>query len=151
MLEAVGGWDEQIPYAPDTDLWIRMAFRTEVRKLDQYLSQRRMHDEQRDTQVRKIVRDYTRMIEQSSDIRQAQASVRSAARAGKRLIRVRYNATKSDWYAAWNLLSAGLADRRCLDIPAIARHLLYYPARKQLSRIKRGLLGKGRVRRGEAS
>jgi hypothetical protein len=118
-----------------------MAFRTEVRKVDEYLSQRRIHDEQRDTQVRKIVRDYTQMIDQSPDIRQASPSLRRAAEAGKHLIRIRYNATKSDWYAAWELLRAGLADRRCLNISQIARQLLYYPARKQLSRVKRGLLG----------
>lgn len=139
LLEAVGGWDERIPYAPDTDLWIRMAFRTEVRKIDEYLSQRRVHDEQRDTQVRKIVRDYTQMIEQSPDIGQAPNAVRSAAHAGKYLIRLRYNATKSDWYAGWNLLRAGIADRRCLDVKAIARCFLYAPLRNQLSRIKRGL------------
>jgi glycosyltransferase involved in cell wall biosynthesis len=141
LLDCLGGWDSRIPYAPDTDLWIRMAFRTKVRKIDQYLSQRRIHDQQRDTQTRKIVRDYTQMIEQSPDIHQATASIRRAALAGKHLIRVRYNATNSDWYAAWHLLRAGLADRRCLNVRRIAE-LLLYPVRKQLSRIKRRLLGK---------
>ena len=36
MLEVCGGWDESIPYAPDTDLWIRMAYRSEVKKLQQF-------------------------------------------------------------------------------------------------------------------
>lgn len=145
LLEAIGGWDEAIPYAPDTDLWIRMAFRTEVHKIDEYLSQRRMHDEQRDTQVRKIVRDYTRMIDQSPDIRQAPASVQHAAQAGKHLIRIRYNATNSDWYVAWQLLQAGWADHRCLNVSGMAKHLFYFPVRKQLSRFKRRLM---RIRRG---
>jgi glycosyltransferase involved in cell wall biosynthesis len=142
MLESLGGWDERIPYAPDTDLWVRMAFRTEVRKIDDYFSQRRVHDQQRDTQARRIVQDYTRMIEQSADIRSAPASVRRAAYAGKCLIRLRYNAARSDWYAAWNLFWAGVFDRRCSDLRGVIRHLFYSPVRRQLSRVKRLLLGK---------
>jgi glycosyltransferase involved in cell wall biosynthesis len=141
LLDAVGGWDERIPYAPDTGLWIRMAFRTEVHKIDEYLSQRRMHDEQRDVQSSRIVRDYTKMIEQSSDIREACAAVKRAAHAGKYLLRLRYNTRNSDWYAARSLLQAGLVDRRCLSIVGIGRHLVYFPVRKQLSRCKRWLLG----------
>lgn len=137
LLEAVGGWDERIPYAPDTDLWIRMAYRTEVRKIDEYLSQRRMHGDQRDTQAWKIVRDYTRMIEQSEDIRQSPPSLNRAAHAGIFLIRIRYNPHQSDWYVAWNLFRAGLADYRCLNPTGIVRHLFYFPLRKQLSRLKR--------------
>jgi glycosyltransferase involved in cell wall biosynthesis len=142
MLDTLGGWDARIPYAPDTDLWIRMALRTKVRKIDQYLSQRRIHDQQRDTQTRKIVRDYTRMIEQSEDIRDSSLSIRRAARASKHLIRLRYNPTGSNWYAAWHLFLAGIADRRCSNLPEVARLLLYYPVRMRLSRIKRRLLGK---------
>src|SRR5262249_4992252 len=43
FLDVLGGWDERIPYAPDTDLWVRIAFRTGVRKIDEYFSQRRIH------------------------------------------------------------------------------------------------------------
>ena len=88
LLEAVGGWDERVPYVADTDLWLRIAFRTRVLKIDRYLSQRRIHDAQRDTQSAKIVHDYARMIEQSPDIASAPPPVCSAAHAGKHLLRV---------------------------------------------------------------
>lgn len=142
LLQAVGGWDDRIPYAPDTDLWIRMAFRTEVRKMDEYLSQRRMHGEQRDQQVARIVRDYTRMIEQSPDIAAAAPELRRAAHASKHLIRVRYNPTRSDWYVAWHLARAGMTCPQCLDVAEILRYLCL-PVRRGLSCIKRRVLRRG--------
>ena len=42
-----------------------MAFQSEVVKIDQFLSRRRMHEAQRDTQGDKIIRDFTKMIDQS--------------------------------------------------------------------------------------
>jgi len=145
LLELLGGWDDRIPYAPDTDLWLRMAFRTEVRKVDSYLSQRRIHDEQRDTQIAKIARDFARMIDQSPDIASAPTEIRRAAQAGKHLMRVRYNSTRSDWYAAWCLLRAGACDRACLDVRGVTNYLCWLPLRRQLSRVKRLLLRRTNV------
>jgi glycosyltransferase involved in cell wall biosynthesis len=139
LLDALGGWDERIPYAPDTDLWIRMAFRTEVRKIDQYLSQRRVHGEQRDTQGAKIIRDYSRMIDQSPDIAAASPELRRAARAGVYLFKIRYNVSGSDWTNAWNRLRAGMIHRDLRDHRAVCRHLLL-PARRLLSKIKQRLM-----------
>lgn len=139
MLDACGGWDESIPYAPDTDLWIRMAFRTDVIKLDEYLSQRRMHGEQRDTQVAKIVRDYTKMIEQSPDIQSAPPALRAAALASPHLIRQRYNPTKSDWSVAWHLLRAGLHCGKAWNLKGISHHLLL-PFRRVASRLKKSVV-----------
>lgn len=141
LLDALGGWDDRIPYAPDTDLWIRMAFRTVVRKLDAYLSQRRMHGEQRDTQAAKIVRDYGLMIDQSPDIAAASPEIRRAAKAGKQLMRVRYNPHDSDWYAAYSLLRAGLHDSQCWNVRGITHALFWQPARRVLSKCKRLVLG----------
>ncbi len=141
LLEALGGWDDRIPYSPDTDLWLRMAFRTKVRKLDEYLSQRRMHGEQRDTQAAKITRDYAKMIEQSPDLAAANPEIRRAAHAGKHLMRVRYNATGSDWHTAWNLWKAGQYDPSCRQWSAVLKHLAWWPLRRQLSRWKRRLRG----------
>jgi glycosyltransferase involved in cell wall biosynthesis len=140
LVQSLGGWDERIPYAPDTDLWIRMAFRTEVRKVDAYLSERRVHGAQRDTQTRQIIRDYTRMIDQSPDLARAPAELRAAARASRYLIRVRYNPTGSHWYAAWNLFQAGRACAKCRNNGSVVRHLFYYPLRVRLSRTKRLIL-----------
>jgi len=139
LLDALGGWDPRIPYAPDTDLWIRMAFRTEVRKVDAYFSQRRMHEAQRDTQAAKIVRDFSLMIDQSEDIRCAPPQIRRAAQAAKHLIRVRYNPPASDLYRAWHLLCAGWQDRRALQLGGILRHATL-PARRLASKVKQRVL-----------
>lgn len=140
MLDACGNWDETIPYAPDTDLWIRMAYRAEVKKLDDFLSQRRMHDAQRDTQGPKIIRDFSKMIDQSADIAASDPTIQRAAKAAKHLIRVRYNSSRSDWSDAWNLFRAG---RLCPEIADTRRvlHCLLLPSRRVLSQIKRKVLG----------
>lgn len=136
MLRACGGWDESIPYAPDTDLWIRMAFRTDVKKLDAFLSQRRMHDAQRDTQGAKIIRDFTRMIDQSTDIANSDPELRKAAQAAKHLVRIRYNTDGGDWRNAWNLYRAGRLCPELADHRKVLFHLAL-PGRRVLSRIKR--------------
>lgn len=140
LADVVGLWDERIPYAPDTDYWIRMAFRTEVRKLDEYLSQRRVHAAQRDVQAAKIARDYARMIEQSADIGLAPVRLRRAAHAGKHLIRVRYNPHNSDWYAAWSLIRAAWIWPPSLRFQDIVRFLCIQPLRRFGSRVKRSIL-----------
>ena len=106
LLEVCGGWNETIPYAPDTDLWIRMAFRTQVRKIDEYLSERRIHGAQRDTQVARIYGDYSKMIKQSADIAVAPKAVQKAARAGVELFYRRYNPSGSLTKAFWHDLRA---------------------------------------------
>jgi glycosyltransferase involved in cell wall biosynthesis len=140
MLEVCGGWDDRIPYAPDTDLWLRMAFRTEVRKIDQYLSQRRMHDAQRDNHGDRIVDSYCRMIDQSSDIAAASDDLRRAAEAGKYLMKIRYNTTGSDWANAWNRFRAGQIVPQLRDTNGVIRDLAM-PVRRRLSRVKQFFLG----------
>lgn len=135
MLTECGGWDESIPYAPDTDLWIRMAYRCEVKKLNQFLSKRRIHDAQRDTQGEKIIRDFTKMIDQSPDIANSNPAIRRAAEASKHLIRVRYNPEGSDWSNAWNLYRAGQLRPDIADHKQVMRHICL-PARRVLSRLK---------------
>ncbi len=141
MLDACGGWDERIPYAPDTDLWIRMAFRTEVQKIDRFLSRRRMHDAQRDTQGAKIVRDYCQMIDQSRDIAASDPDLQSAAQAGKHLMKIRYNKTGSDWANGWNRLRAGWAHGEATSVSDAIKYFLL-PGRRVLSRIKQTTWGR---------
>ena len=141
LLNTCGGWDERIPYAPDTDLWIRMAFRTGVQKLDQFLSQRRMHDAQRDTQGAKIIRDYCQMIDQSPDIAASASEIQRAAKAGKHLMKIRYNTTGSDWANGWNRLKAGWFHSEVASLPAALQHFLL-PTRRVLSRVKQAALGR---------
>ncbi len=140
LLDAVGGWDDAIPYAPDTDLWLRMAFRTSVRKLDRCLSQRRIHDAQRDRQAAQIVRDFGLMIDRSADIAGAPRRLRRAARASKHLIRQRYAAGLSDWGIAWHLVRAAMICPTARNPRGVAHHL-WLPVRKALSRTKRRFFG----------
>jgi glycosyltransferase involved in cell wall biosynthesis len=132
LLDACGGWDERIPYAPDTDLWIRMAFRTQVMKLDDYLSQRRIHDEQRDTQAGRVLGDYRKMIEQSADIAAQPATTRSAARAGSELLYRRYNPSGSELQALRHDLKAAFIDRRAFNARRTWSNAVVIPLRKRL-------------------
>ncbi|MCS7469431.1 glycosyltransferase [Stieleria sp. ICT_E10.1] len=142
LLAQCGGWDESIPYAPDTDLWIRMAYRCEVQKLDAFLSRRRMHANQRDTQGAKIIRDFSKMVDQSEEIATSDPEIRKAAQAGKHLIRIRYNTCGSDWLNAWNLYRAGRLCPEIADHKQVLQHLCL-PTRRFLSRVKQTLLKRG--------
>jgi glycosyltransferase involved in cell wall biosynthesis len=138
MLDVCGGWDQSVAYAADTDLWLRMMFRTDVQKIDAYWSQRRLHDAQRETQAARIAQDFCRMIDQSSDIEGASPEIRRLAKAAKHLIQVRYNGTGSDWHAAWHIWKAGRIAPECRNLSGVARHLLL-PGRRFGSRIKQAL------------
>ncbi len=140
MLDHCGGWNEAVPYAADTDLWLRIMFQSEVRKVDAYWSQRRIHDAQRDTQVAKIARDYQKMLELSKDIQNSSPDVKKMAEAAKHLIQVRYNASGSDWKAAWHLWQARKLAPQSAKLNQIAFHASL-PARRLLSKWKRSLFG----------
>ncbi len=138
VLLVCGGWNPAIPYAPDSDLWIRMAFRTKVVKVDSFLSQYRVHEEQRDTQASRISRDFDKMIDENPDIIASSPDLQRMAQAGKHLQRVRYNPTGSDWGAALSLWRA----RRCYPSAASLQNVLWHltlPARRVGSRIKQSL------------
>lgn len=141
MLDVCGGWDDRVPYAADTDLWMRIMFKTRVIKQDSFWSQRRIHDAQRDTQVARISRDFCRMIDQSADVAQASAEVQRMAEAAKHLIQVRYNGTNSDWNVAWHLWQAGWIHRGCRNLPGVVHHLLL-PARRVCSKIKKAVMSR---------
>ena len=138
MLDVCGGWDESVPYAADTDLWLRMMFQTKVRKVDSFWSQRRIHDAQRDTQVARISRDFCRMIDQSENVAQASVEVQMMAEAAKHLIQVRYNGTNSDWNVAWHLWRAGCIHPGCRNLAGVLHHLLL-PGRRVCSKIMKVL------------
>ena len=141
MLDVCGGWDDRVPYAADTDLWMRMMFKAKVIKQDSFWSQRRIHDAQRDTQVARISRDFCRMIDQSADVAQASTEVQRMAEAAKHLIQVRYNGTNSDWNVAWHLWQAGWIHRGCRNLPGVVHHLLL-PARRVCSKIKKAVMSR---------
>jgi glycosyltransferase involved in cell wall biosynthesis len=138
MLDVCGGWDDRVPYAADTDLWMRIMFKAKVIKQDAFWSQRRIHDAQRDTQVARISRDFCRMIDQSADIASASPDVRRQAQVAKHLIQIRYNGTNSDWHAAWHLWQAGRILPSCRNWSGVLSHLML-PARRFGSKVKQTL------------
>jgi len=90
LAKSLGGWREDIPYAPDTNLWLAMAFRSGAKKLDAVVAKRRMHEAQRDTQGTRVIASYRRMIDTCQEIKRAPSRVRRAAAAGKLLNANRY-------------------------------------------------------------
>jgi glycosyltransferase involved in cell wall biosynthesis len=106
LAKSLGGWRESVPYAADTDLWLRMAMRHPARKIDRLMAERSLHDAQRDKRGDRIVRDYTAMIDSLPGLGDAAASVRRAAEASKALIRLRYDQQQSEWQRVRRLWSA---------------------------------------------
>jgi len=141
LLDVCGGWNPEVPYAADTDLWLRMWFRTKVKKVDQFWSMRRMHDAQRDTQGHRIIRDYCKMIDQSSEIAAASDSVQLAAEAGKHLIHVRYSDPHAGLANAYHLYRAGRLCPDLCDWSLIGWHATL-PIRRRLSTVKQRMLGR---------
>lgn len=92
----LGGWNPQIPYVPDIDLWIRLAFHADVAQLDAVLAAYRSHPGQRDKHRQNIYRDYLRMLELSREIPAAPRPLRRAAAAGAALLKFRYGGPWTD-------------------------------------------------------
>ena len=92
IAREMGGWRNEVPYAADTDLWFRMALRYPARKIDKVLALYSVHEGQRDTQSRKIVRDHSAVVDA---LRSALPSsrLRRAALAGKLLTVNRYSSS----------------------------------------------------------
>jgi glycosyltransferase involved in cell wall biosynthesis len=124
LVQQLGGWDERIPYVPDTDLWLRIAFHSNVKKIDEFLACFRSHPEQRDKYTKNIYRDYTLMITQSKDIAAAPRKLRKAAKAGLYLLGLRYNVHKSDWELTKALWKAVIYYPRCIFFKTFPKHRL---------------------------
>jgi len=131
LAKSLGGWREEVPYAADTDLWLRMALQAAGCKLDRLMAQRSMHEAQRDTQGAKIARDYGKMI----DLLMPQFRARGlagAALASKLLMANRYG-------KPGELLRVGRLWRASAHAPKVIRKIpfaayvpWYYPVRKRL-------------------
>jgi glycosyltransferase involved in cell wall biosynthesis len=97
LARELGGWRESVPYAADTDLWLRMAFRCDARKIDQVMAGRRIHADQRDRHGDRIFRDYTRTLEDLEPLQRAAARLRRAAAAGRLRMLARYQPQQGYW------------------------------------------------------
>jgi hypothetical protein len=104
----LGGWNPEIPYVPDIDLWIRLAFHAPVVQCPAVLAAYRTHPGQRDQHQDRIYRDYLRMLELSKELPAASRRLRRAARVGAALLKFRYGGpwtnaqlTRTAWKALW--------------------------------------------------
>ncbi|WP_161604451.1 glycosyltransferase family 2 protein [Roseiconus nitratireducens] len=141
LLDVCGGWDDRY-FSADTELWMRMVFRTQVEKIDKVIAQRRLHDEQRNHQAATIADAYRRMVQDSPDLQRAGADLRRAAKAGTHIHSIRYNASGSAWKASMHLWSALLAAPSLWpnyrDSPLLIPG--WMPLRSKLSSVKQALL-----------
>jgi glycosyltransferase involved in cell wall biosynthesis len=101
LAKELGGWREEVPYAADTDLWFRMAFRMGAVKIDHLMAGRTMHEAQRDRHGDRIVRDYGLMLDQLAPLAVAPRHLRRAAEAGRIRIANRYQPAKGYWESLW--------------------------------------------------
>ncbi|MCA9138978.1 MAG: glycosyltransferase [Planctomycetales bacterium] len=142
MLDVLGGWDDRY-FSADTELWMRMVFRTKVEKIEQCISQRRLHDDQRNNQAAKIADAYRRMVTDSPDVQGSPKSLRRAANAGTHIHAIRYNASGSQLRSSLHLWQALLADPSLW--PNYRSSPLLVPGwiqfRGALSRVKRAVVG----------
>ncbi len=116
LVQDAGGWDASF-FVCDTEFWLRLIWLAPVVKINRALAVRRMHGEQRDTQRAKIAESFTRMIDESREIRALPWSLRRAALAGKLMNRVRYNPRQS------RISERALLWRAVLAYPELLSHL----------------------------
>jgi glycosyltransferase involved in cell wall biosynthesis len=141
LAQSLGGWRESVPYAADTDLWLRMALTAPARKIDRLMAERSMHEAQRDKQGERIARDYARCIDTLPGLEQQPTRIRNAARAGKWLMALRYDARNSAVRSAYFLWRAVLEHPPVRKpFPGLAFVPGGYRIRSALSRTA-GLLG----------
>lgn len=136
LARALGGWNERY-FVADVEFWLRLAFRARIVKLDRVLGARREHGAQRDKQAKAIRESYTRMVDESEDLRGAPRRVRRAATCGRYLHDLRYGAARSDWERTRYLWKAVLAYPRVLgSLPSWGGLVPgYYWLRNQMRRV----------------
>lgn len=102
LARQLGGWRESC-YVVDLDLWLRMAFVTRIEKIDRRFSVWRVHPGQRNDKTGEIWSSYWQMIDECEGLRTAPASLRRAARAGRRLFTRHYNPRASGHFLRYQL------------------------------------------------
>lgn len=139
-FQVVGGWRKEVSYVADADMWLRIALRFPVQKLDRLVGCYRYHDEQRDKQRRRIAADWERMIRELMSEGLIDRSLGRWARMGVHLAHHRYLDETQWWTRTKALYSAALANPCVLQDQRFPKRELL-PARepvwKALSRLKR--------------
>ncbi len=114
LARKVGGWNPAY-YGCDLDYWMRLLFHTRAVKIPRVLSDWRCYPEQRTRPDRfaKICADYTKMIDESEDVRTAPARVRRLAHASRHIMALRFHPTEDRWVLRRHLMSALLGNPMC--------------------------------------
>lgn len=99
LARAVGGWNSRY-FCADTEMWLRMSFRSRVLKVDRVWSAWRRHEAQRNREAVRMWDDWGRMFAESEDLQRAPLRLRLAARAGRHLVALSYNPGRSRFFAA---------------------------------------------------
>ncbi|MBD3375322.1 glycosyltransferase [candidate division KSB1 bacterium] len=90
IAKQLGGWNPEY-FNCDTEMWLRMIFRVPALKVDQLWARRTLHDGQRNLETWEIIQSNTRMIRESSDIKNSSRRIRRAAKCGIYLTAATYN------------------------------------------------------------
>jgi glycosyltransferase involved in cell wall biosynthesis len=140
LARELGGWREAVPYAADTDLWLRMAFRAGACKIDRLMAGRTMHDAQRDRHGDRIVRDYTRMLQELEPLQRGPAVLRRRAKAGRLRMVARYQPPRGYWRQwAQHVRTTWLDPQVFNQIDPLSLVPGWYPLRGRLSAWRRWL------------
>ncbi len=145
LARQLGGWRESVPYAADTDLWLRMAFCAGARKLDRLMAGRTMHEAQRDRHGDRIVRDFNRMLDELEPLKIAPRALRRAAAVGRLRMRARYLPPQGYW-AQWRLtVRAALLDPASIgQVDPFSLVPGWYPVRGRLTTLRQRFVPSGR-------
>lgn len=140
LAREVGGWNPDY-FAADTEMWLRMLFKTEARKVDAYWAIRRIQPAQRNTQAAKIVESYKRMMDMSPDLAMAPRRMRKAAKCGRFLIAAGYNPSGSGFVRKWNTWRAFWAFPKIARTPKVAAALFpgYWQFQRWHGKLSRGV------------
>lgn len=139
LAKQCGGWDERFPYVADANLYLKIAFRTSVTHVGEVLGAIRYHPERRDHQSQRIFEEHCRMVDTSPEIASAGRRLRSAAEAGKMLIKLRYGQW-TDMELTRALWRAVLCHPACLTWGNVPRHRLvpgYFAVTAWIGRMRR--------------
>lgn len=113
LARDAGGWNPTY-YCCDTELWLRLAFRTRIVKVDRVWSGWRRHEAQRDREARRMWDSWGRMIAESAELKAAPLRLRLAASAGRRLVALSYNPGRSRLFVATQAWLAVLTWPPCI-------------------------------------
>jgi glycosyltransferase involved in cell wall biosynthesis len=98
LARETGGWNGRY-YGCDLDYWLRLALRTQARRIPRTLSAWRRYEGQRTTPAayRRIWNDYWSMIEDSPDLAAASPRIQRLSRASKHLLILRVDNDFPPW------------------------------------------------------